>query len=290
MQNTRRPLVLLHSDPVLRERVRKLAHGRFGFQPVASWSALSEALPAIDPAGVVVLDPYHQQSPHAGISPELAPLLRRFPSATVVVALHPRPGWLDHVRILGEWGTAAVLDLEAERTDWAILQGILEARGRPLRALLRHGIGLAMTGRGRAILDAAAEVAVQGGKGNDLAAQLHINRNTLLRWCKREALPLPRDLLTWMRILLAAELLDNPGQSIEPVAFACGYSFSESLSHAFVKHVGMRPGALRGREVFPVASAAFREKLHALRRETKANAAPDQPSRRAASKAPNPGS
>lgn len=277
MQNTRRSLVLLHSDPVLRERVRKLAHGRFGFQTVASWSALSETLPAIDPAGVVVLDPYHRQSPHAGLSPELAPLLHRFPSATVVAALHPRPGWLEDVRILGEWGTAAVLDLEAERTDWAILQGILEARGRPLRALLRQGIGLTMTGRGRAILDAAAEVAVQGGNGNDLATQFHINRNTLLRWCKREALPLPRDLLTWMRVLLAAELLDNPGQSIASVAFACGYACNESLSHAFKKHVGMRIGVLREREVFPVASAAFREKLHALRREAEASGSSMRP-------------
>ena len=43
----------------------------------------------------------------------------------------------------------------------------------------------------RAILRAAATVVVDGGQGKDLARSLHVTSRTLLRWCRRAALPAP---------------------------------------------------------------------------------------------------
>src|SRR3712207_9332148 len=79
----------------------------------------------------------------------------------------------------------------------------------------------------RSIVDAAAEVVAVGGHGRDLARSLQLSRRTLLRWCERAELPPPRKLLAWMRILLACELLDDPGRTVLSVAHACGYSRSE---------------------------------------------------------------
>lgn len=269
MRGTTRKLVLMHSDSTLRERVRRLAHGRWELRWVAGWACLPDALREIGPAGIAVLDPYHAQPPRGGISPELGALLRRFPSATVVAALRERPGWLADIRTLGEWGIAAVLDLDAETTDLATLQRITNVRGRPLRALLDRDLNIPLSGRGRAILDAAAEVAVSGGHARDLAKGLHLHRDTLLRWCRQAELPVPRRLLMWMRILLAAELLDNPGQTAESVAFACGYSSDDALARALGQQLGMRPGVLRERGAFRLASTRFRDELRELRSEPK---------------------
>lgn len=273
MRPVTRPLVFLHSDPALRQRMRRLARGRFCLRWVEEWSGLPDALREAGPAGVIVVDPYHRQPPRKGVSPELPSLMRRFPSATVVAALCTRPDWLSDIRALGEWGVAAVLDLDAESTDRAILQGILDARSRPLRSVLDRSIGASLTGQGRAIVEAAVETATAGDHSRDLAEKLHLHRDTLLRWCQQAGLPPPRRLLVWMRVLLAADLLDNPGQTVESIAYACGYSQADALSRAIDQRLGMRPRVLRAKGAFRIASAAFREELRAFQGNEAASAA-----------------
>jgi AraC-like DNA-binding protein len=260
-----RPLVLLHSDPALRERVRRLSRGRFNFRGVLQWGDLEEAVRETTPAGIIVVDPYHAQPLQGRVAPELGALLRRFPSATVVAALFMRPGWLEDVRILGEWGIAGVIDLEAERTDLLILQTLEGARARPLRAFLKQGLSTPFAGRGRVILDAAVDMVIAGRHARDLARALHMHRDTLLRWCHRAHLPAPKQLLMWLRVLLAAELLDNPGQSVAQVAEACGYSSDDALARALQRRLGMRPAALRRQGAFRTAAACFQAELRRLR-------------------------
>lgn len=60
----------------------------------------------------------------------------------------------------------------------------------------------------------AAETAATGGQAEDLAHVLSVTRRTLLRWSEQAGLPPPRRLMAWMRILLAAAMLDEPGLSI----------------------------------------------------------------------------
>jgi AraC-like DNA-binding protein len=260
-----RPLVLLHSDPAFRERLQRISQARFNFRVVLRWGDVEEAVRETVPAGIAIVDPYHGQPPQGRIAPELAALLRRFPSATVIAALFMRPGWMEDVRTLGEWGIASVIDLEAERSDLLILNTLQGARTRPLRAFLKHDLRIPLTGRGRAILDAAIDVVIAGRHARDLARELHMHRDTLLRWCRHAHLPVPRDLLMWLRMLLAAELLDNPGQTVADVAHACGYSSDDALARALQRRLGMRPAVLRRRGAFRTAAARFRAELEQLR-------------------------
>ena len=97
-----------------------------------------------------------------------------------------------------------------------------------------------------------ARVIATAGRGAklDLARQLRLSRRTLLRWCKRAELPPPRKLLAWMRILLAAELLDDPGRTVLTVAHACGYASDSGLRRVTQKFVGASPSELRRRGAF----------------------------------------
>jgi AraC-like DNA-binding protein len=122
-----------------------------------------------------------------------------------------------------------------------------------------------MSGRARTLLMAAAEVVSMGGRGRDLARSLHLSERTVLRWSERSGLPPPRRLMAWMRILLAASLLDDPGRTVLSVAFACGYSSDSSLRRAMQDFLGTIPTTLRREGAFSRASRLFLEELDDIR-------------------------
>ena len=130
-----------------------------------------------------------------------------------------------------------------------------------MRALLEQVLPVETSGRGRVIIDAAADVVAMGEQGRDLAAALGLSRRTLLRWSERAGIPPPRRLLAWMRILLACAMLDDPGRSVLSVARSAGYSSDSGLRRITQKFLQASPTELRGRGAFPLAAAAFVREL-----------------------------
>lgn len=262
MQEIPRPLLVLHEDRLFRERLRTVAtaHG-FRLRLISGWEGLLDEVRTAPASALVVVDPYAETGRDAPPSVELSALLHRFPSLTVTAALSARPGALEHVRRLGEWGVVQVIDLDEELTSVAIAQRLLAARGRPLRSLVARALPASSGGALRAILGAATSVVAEGGQGADLARALHVTPRTLTRWCRRAALPPPRRLLAWMRILLAAELLDDPGRTVSDVALSCGYAADSSLRHALRSFLGASPRDLRATGAFAAASERFLQAL-----------------------------
>ena len=256
-------VLLLHPDPSFAERVRRACAGRYELRPVGDWPALREALRTGPPRSIVLADPYERR-PGAGLAPELRALLADLPSTTVVAACALRRGCLEDVRTLGEWGVTRVVSLDEEDTPRTLSRVLESCQGRPLRSLLHRSLPDSLSARGRSIAMAAAEVVSGGGLAAELARRLRITPRTLQRWCRRSGLPAPRQLLAWMRLLVAAELLDDPGRSVLGVALSCGYSTDAALRNAFRAFVDRSPSALRSRGAFQQVAAAF---LDALRRE-----------------------
>lgn len=269
MSKRLRPLFLLHDDPVLRERVRRIAPTRYEVGWLQSWDELLIKTRCAQAHSLFVVDPYHGRGRQPGSAPELARMLRDFPSATVIAAMSPRPGWMQDVLVLGERGVSEVIDLAAEDSTEAVRQRLDRARGRPLRTLLDRGVEIVLPGRGRAILNAAVEIASSGGTVHELARLLGLSEATLLRWCARSGLPNPRRLLVWLRVLSAAELLDDPGRSVLNIAFSCGYSSDRSLRRALLSTVGAGPSELRRRGAFRTAAGRFRVMLSQERRRSR---------------------
>jgi AraC-like DNA-binding protein len=266
MKKVYRPLLVMHPDAAFRERVRKACGNDYHFQAIPDWSDLEAAIRESPPAAVALVYPYELQSTNGTkdtrtLAPQLKGLLTDFPSLAVLAALEVTPQRFDDLRTLGKWGVVQVISLDHDDTSYAITQRLRAARGRPLRALIEQVLPPETSGRARAIIEAATDIVTAGQHGSDLAKSLHLSRRTLLRWCQRAGLPAPRRLLAWMRVLLACELLDDPGRTVLSVAHTCGYSSDSGLRRITQKFLGASPTDLRDRGAFRAASTAFVDQL-----------------------------
>lgn len=270
MQSVSRVLLVLHPDEAFRDRVHKAGSSRFRTWSVSSWETLREALQDAPPAALVVVDPYMEMPGRKELSPRLRSLLWEFPSVTILAAMTLRADRYRDFHTLGEWGVAEVIDMEEENTLEAAEHRLRAAYGHPIQRLLDRALPSYVSGRARAILFAAAEVAASGGQGRDLARLLHLSERTLLRWCERTDLPPPRRVMAWMRILFASDLLDDPGRTVLSVAHACGYVSDSSLRRAMQDFLGTAPTALREQGAFETASRVFQRELADIRRQARA--------------------
>lgn len=273
MKKVYRPLLVMHPDAAFRERVRMACGNDYHFQSIPGWDELEEAIRESPPAAVALVYPYEMggwgRSGGNGpgeLSTQLRSVLTEFPSLAVLAALEVTPERFDDLRTLGKWGVVQVISLDHDDTAYAIAQRLRAARGRPLRALIEHVLPPETSGRARAIIEAATDVVTAGQHGRDLAKSLHLSRRTLLRWCQRAGLPAPRRLLAWMRVLLACELLDDPGRTVLSVAHTCGYSSDSGLRRITQKFLGASPTDLREQGAFRLASAAFVKQLEETRK------------------------
>lgn len=260
-----RTLLILHDDELLLRQLARIGDRLgWGLQIFSSWDALNDGVRAATSSALIVVDPYMETAADQP-SVELASLLSRFPSLSVTAALALRPGRLDDLRRLGEWGVVQIIDLDEEATERAMAHRLASATGRPLRSLVERTLPSYTGGAARSILGAAVEVTVQAGSGVDLAKVLHITPRTLLRWCRKAGLPAPRRLLAWMRMLLAAELLDDPGRTVSEAALSCGYSSDGSLRNAMRAFLERSPRDLREVGAFAVTAEAFVRELRRAR-------------------------
>jgi AraC-like DNA-binding protein len=252
----------MHTNGALRERLRKLGSRGFRTRVVAGWDELRREIVSAPPAAVVVVDPYAgSPGPRPQLSPELRALLWEFPSATVVGALEIRAGTSRDLRTLGEWGVVDIISLAEDDTQESLTRRLRAVEGRSLQLLLERTLPPVLSGRARMLVMTAAQVVAAGLKARELARRLHLSERTVLRWSNRAGLPPPRRLLAWMRMLLAASLLDDPGRSVLSVAHACGYASDGSLRRAMQDFLGMGPTALRREGAFNRAACAFLDEL-----------------------------
>jgi AraC-like DNA-binding protein len=269
MQTVSRILLVLHPDEAFRDRVSRIGAMRFRCWSVPDWEALREALFEAPPAALAIVDPFLDTPGRKELSPELRQILFDFPSVTVLTVVEPRGDRLRDVSTLNEWGVAEIIDEETETTQEAVERRLRQAYGHPIHRLLERALPSHISGRARAILVKAAEVAAAGGQGRDLARLLHLSERTLLRWCERSHLPPPRRVMAWMRILFASDLLDDEGRTVLSVAHACGYVSDSSLRRAMQDFLGIAPTALRERGAFQTASAVFQKELAEIRRNAR---------------------
>lgn len=265
MPRAGRALLLLHPDPVLRETVLRAVSRDFEIILFRDWAALGAFVEEKAPSALVLVDPYLGAEPGDGPSPDLRRFLFDFPFTTVVAAIRIPPGRYDDVRILGRWGVHEVLSLEQEHTPEGVAQRLKQASTRLSEALLRGILDVIPGAHGREILSRAVEHAARKGPAEDLAAELGVNRRTLLRWCNAEGLPAPRRLLAWIRVLMAAHMLEDPRRPVSSIAHLSGYTSDNALRTTLQTFLGKTPKELRQGAAFRIAADAFRAELLALR-------------------------
>jgi AraC-like DNA-binding protein len=277
MQKVPRPILVLHDAAQLMEPLRTVADSqRLQLVALASWDELTDQVRTAPASALIIVDPYRGTPDGKAPSTELESLLDRFPSLTVNAALDVRAGRGDDILRLGQWGVVQIIDLGEEATAVALGHRLQAARGRPLRSLVERSLPANVSANGRSILAAASSIVADGGQGADLARKLNITPRTLSRWCRKAGLPPPKRLLAWMRILLAAEFLDDPGRPVAAVATSCGYAADSSLRLALRRFTGFNPTELRERGAFDTAATAFIEALAEARAPKRRYRAPSK--------------
>lgn len=268
-----RPLLVMHAAPGLSAALREAADDPARVWPVPDWDALERAMDRLPPTAVVIVDPY--LGGEADPSPRLQALLQQMPSATVVAAFTVTAQTARHVETLARWGVADVIDVGREDTPVSLRRRLRMVQGRLAARLLERALPRSTPTRTRALLAVAADTAAVGGGSAELAVALGVTERTVLRWCTRADLPQPRRLLAWLRVLLAADMLDDPGRTLAAVARACGYSSDTALRNTLRTFLGASPTELRGK-AFQTASGAFARELFALRDAAHARGRPER--------------
>jgi len=274
LQEVVRPLFLLHPSAGLKERLAAVQGAAFRLVPVRDWSELSDELGRAPGTAVSVVDPF--AGARGAPSPELRALLEEHPSATVVAAFPVEPEHADALRTLLAWGVADVIALGREDSEAALARRIAAVQARTVHRLLRRALPRGVPGRARALLTTAAETVAAGGQAPELAAALGVNERTVPRWFARADLPPPRRLMAWLRLLLAAELLDDSRRTVAQVARACGYASEVSLKAAMRQFMGAPPSELRERGAFATAARAFARELFELREAARSRGKPER--------------
>lgn len=237
----------------------------FAVRVVAGWDGLAGHLRSAHPSTVALVDPYGGRA-DGPLAPELAPLMVRHPSVAFVAAvpfLHPER--IADVRTLLDWGVSELVNLDLDTGPRAVTSLLCAAHARPLKRRLEPVLLRYVSQNAITLLRAATEVAVDGGAAPDLAERFGVMPRTVSVWCAREALPPPRRLLAWMRVLLAATLLEDPGRTAAAAARACGYSTDRSLRRAAGILLGPHAAGAGATGLFPAATAALNAELAALR-------------------------
>jgi AraC-like DNA-binding protein len=275
MHEVVRPLYLLHEAGGLFERLREAEPGLFRLARVEGWAELAGELARAPGTAVSIVDPYDPARP-GELAGELRALLARFPAATVIAAFRVEPGHGAELRTLFEWGVADVIALGREDTPAALARRVRAVQARTVHRLLKRALPRGVPSRARTLLTTAAETVAAGGQAPELAAALGVNERTVPRWCQRADLPPPRRLLAWLRLLLAADLLDDAARSVASVARACGYASEVSLKAALREFMGAPPRELRRRGAFETAARAFAQELFELREAARARGKPEK--------------
>lgn len=90
-----------------------------------------------------------------------------------------------------------------------------------------------------------------------VALTLGVNRKTLVNWCSRAGAPPPGVLITWCRLLLAAELLQAPGQVVERVANSLEFASASAFRNQCQRYLARRPSTFAEPCALPDAYRAF---------------------------------
>ncbi|MBV9772311.1 MAG: AraC family transcriptional regulator [Gemmatimonadetes bacterium] len=264
MSKSTRQVFICHADPEFQQTVRSALQRGFSCWTLADWRSLRETARDAAPTAVAIVDPC-AESRDGNPCLELKTFLAEFSWLPVIAAVGGTPAQLDHLLTLGRWGVSEVIVRGMEDTPAGIRRAVRFAQGKVLQAVLEEILPAYLSGRVRRILFAAAEAIGSGGHAPDLAASLGVTETTVMRRCERLRLPPPRRVLAWVRVILAARLLDQPGRTSQSVASACGYATEAGLRRVLQNFLGMGVTELRSRGALDTAARAFLHELRGLR-------------------------
>jgi AraC-like DNA-binding protein len=102
---------------------------------------------------------------------------------------------------------------------------------------------------------------------SDVAAALHIPRQTLGRWCRGQRYIRPEELLVWARIFLVVTILETTSRTLESIAAELCYGSPTALRNRIRDYTGMTSTQIRAGGL-DLVLAVFARRIEEVRAET----------------------
>lgn len=225
---------------------------------VVSWSELMAAVPHEPPSTVAIIHAVDGGVPHPRVR-DLVAAAGLVPVVPVIALDAPNAAAL---ATLFDWGVADIADARLEARPAALTARLESAHARIFKQRLEPQLSRFVSMDALTLIRAASGVVVDRGAATDLALRFEVSERTVAGWCARSALPPPRRLFAWLRLLLSLALLDTPGRTLTDAARCAGYR-DHSLRRSARELLGITTRLTGG--LFTVAATAFNVELRELR-------------------------
>jgi AraC-like DNA-binding protein len=252
-------VILLVRDRVVAQRLTG-AFRPFPVQVLSSVAELHWAM-AQRPGDIACVLAEARDREHEPVGPALSALIQRYPGVPV---LGYCGAGARHAADLRDLARAGVHELVfADVDDLPALLRTKLSRGEEAcaAAAVLRTIDTHLPASLRGLVEYCVQFPRDSHDIARIATALGVHRKTLVNWCRRAQVPPPSTLITWVRLLLAAELLRSPGQAVERVANTLEFASPTSFRNQCRRYLGVRPTELRTPEGRAAAYCAFLNRL-----------------------------
>jgi AraC-like DNA-binding protein len=168
-----------------------------------------------------------------------------FPSLPIVLYAPLTRDAAKQIMRLANAGADELLLEEQDEERHALQRLIIRAHVSRCAARSIGALGHRLPASTRAILTHSIHLADKPLSVEGLARAVGVNRKTLVNRLGAVGLPGPETVISWCRLLLACELLEDRGRSVERVALLLGFGSGVALRNMFRRHLSVAPSALR---------------------------------------------
>lgn len=177
--------------------------------------------------------------------PLLGTLSRRIPGLALLAhCAHGRVD-VDELVAAGRAGASAVIVDGVTDAAAALAPQLTLADRTRMAAAVRRAAGARLPGMVGRIVDHCLARADEALRVAHVAAAFSVSRRTLTSWTTRAGLPCPSALITWCRLLVAADRLASGGSSVERVALELDFASASAMRNLLRRYTGLRPADVR---------------------------------------------
>jgi len=257
-------VVLLVRDRVVGQRLTA-AFRPFPVQVLFDVAELHAAV-SERPGDVACVLAEARDAKHEPVGPALAALIARFPAVPVLGYCGAGARHAADLRDLARAGVHELIFADVDDRPSLLRAKLSRGEEACAAAAVLRRIDRLLPPRLRSVAEYCVHFPRDSREVSRIAAALGVHRKTLVNWCERAKAPPPSQLVTWVRLLLAAELLRSPGQPIERVANTLEFASPTAFRNQCRRYLRMRPTALRTTEGRQAAYRAFAAALEEAKR------------------------
>jgi AraC-like DNA-binding protein len=233
-------LAALLPNPLQLARLRAAVGRRYSIVACADWADVARTC-AREPVGMAVVDLY--AGGQEGFR-DLRQLRRQHPSLSVVLYVAMPPARPHDLFEAGRFGVDGLAVAHQDDSPAALLAVIEQAEARGLTQAVRTALaGVRPTARDAALLTVTR--AHQRLTPQQLASILGIRRRALAARLEAAGFPPPQQLITWGRLIVAAQLLEDTKRSADSVALALDFPSGSAFRNTCRRYVGRTPLEIR---------------------------------------------